>query len=126
MEVFVPNKTDRIITHLKKCTHFMKQTIPKKKEKVFNLSNDEQSNHQTLSGPTLEVAVSEYDRGMFEALQKDSISVTLMFNGWMNINNEQLIGTMLVTSVGKPYIWKVTDISMERESYTKIVRSHTL
>ncbi|CAG8824479.1 20503_t:CDS:2, partial [Cetraspora pellucida] len=169
IEVFVPNKMDRIIAHLKKCTHFTGQTTPEKREKVFNLSNNEQSSsydtmstssqsstqkgivrstsfspldnyspeaselfdflnpliklsdHQTLSGPTLEVAVSEYNRGMLKALQKDSIGVTLMFDGWTNINNKQLIGTMLVTSVRKPYIWKATDISIERESYTKVI-----
>ncbi|CAG8704781.1 23948_t:CDS:2, partial [Cetraspora pellucida] len=202
MEVFVSNKMDRIIVHLKKCIHFTGQTTPEEREKVFNLSNNEQSSsydtmstlsqsstqkgivqstsfglldnysvhplsqqdyekfkvlllrltvsccwafnwinkpetselfdflnpliklpdHQTLSGSTLEVAVFEYDKGMFEALQKDSIGVTLMFNRWTNVNNEQLIGTMLVISVKKPYIWKVIDISMKRESYTKVIK----
>ncbi|CAG8523816.1 6114_t:CDS:2, partial [Cetraspora pellucida] len=43
MEVFVLNKMDRIIAHLKKCTYFIEQTTSEKREKVFNLSNDEQS-----------------------------------------------------------------------------------
>ncbi|CAG8792190.1 401_t:CDS:2, partial [Cetraspora pellucida] len=123
MEVFVSNKIDRIIAHLKKCIHCTEQTTPEEREKVFNLSNDEQSTSGlwTLSRPTLEVAVSEYDREMFEALQKDSIGVTLMFDGWTNVNNKQLMGIMLVTLVGKPYIWKVMNISIERERYTKVI-----
>ncbi|CAG8697921.1 19782_t:CDS:2, partial [Cetraspora pellucida] len=161
IEVFVSNKTDRIIAHLKKCTYFTRQTTPEEREKVFNLSNNEQSSlydtmstssqsstqksivqstsfgpldnysvhsllqqdykkfkleaselfdflnpliklpdHWTLSGPTLEMAVSEYNREMFEALQKDSIGVTLMFDG-------------------ETLYLEDDDISMKRKSYTK-------
>ncbi|CAG8796381.1 10508_t:CDS:2, partial [Dentiscutata erythropus] len=34
-----PNKTDRIIQHLNKCTHFMEKTTPEEKDEIFALSN---------------------------------------------------------------------------------------
>ncbi|CAG8490730.1 7838_t:CDS:1 [Racocetra fulgida] len=39
---FFPNKTDKIVTHLKKCVHFIQQTTPEERKKVFDLSNNEQ------------------------------------------------------------------------------------
>ena len=42
---FFPNKKDRIILHLKKCTHFYAKIMPKKRNEIFLLArgndNDE-------------------------------------------------------------------------------------
>lgn len=35
---FFPNKTDRIIQHLKKCTHFFEATTSEKRDEIFSLS----------------------------------------------------------------------------------------
>lgn len=41
---FFPNKTDRIIQHLKKCPYFLEEATPEKKNEIFLLlrSNDNQ------------------------------------------------------------------------------------
>jgi hypothetical protein len=69
----------------------------------------------------LEAAVSEADKAMNEALHEDPISITLTFDGWTNVKNEQLLGVMIITSEGKPYVWKATDISTERESHIEVM-----
>ncbi|CAG8539188.1 4454_t:CDS:1, partial [Racocetra fulgida] len=33
------NKTDRIISHFKKCVHFIAETTAKKREEIFKLVN---------------------------------------------------------------------------------------
>jgi len=77
---------------------------------------------QTLGGQILKAAVSEEDKIMWEALREDPIGVTLTFDRWTNVKNEQLLGVMIITSEGKPYVWKATDISIERESHIKIMK----
>ena len=76
---------------------------------------------RTLDGQILKTAVSQEDKAMWEALHEDPIGVTLTFDGWTNVKNEQLLGVMIITSEGKPYVWKATDISMERESHIEII-----
>lgn len=76
---------------------------------------------RTLGGPILDTAVSIYDNEMYEALREDNIGTTLTFDGWTNVNNEQLMGVMIITSGGKPYTWKAVDVSVERESYINVM-----
>lgn len=42
--IFFPNKKDRIIQHLKKCTHFLEVTTPEIQDEIFSLlkSNENQ------------------------------------------------------------------------------------
>ncbi|PKY32017.1 hypothetical protein RhiirB3_449921, partial [Rhizophagus irregularis] len=58
---------------------------------------------------------------METALKEDQIGITLTFDGWVNVKNEQLLGTVLLSSEGKPYVWKAVDISSERENYTAVM-----
>ena len=39
-KIFFPNKTDRILLHLKKCTHFIEKTTPDIRDQIFALSKD--------------------------------------------------------------------------------------
>ena len=55
------------------------------------------------------------------ALKEDPVGITLTFDGWTNVNNEQLLGTVLLTSEGRPYVWRAVDISSERENYTAVM-----
>ncbi|GBC10077.1 hypothetical protein RclHR1_09310012 [Rhizophagus clarus] len=55
------------------------------------------------------------------AFKEDPVGVTLTFDGWTNVNNEQLLGTVILTSEGKPYVWKAVDISSEHENYTGVM-----
>jgi len=52
----------------------------------------------TLGGKILNDAVSEGDKVMHIALKEDIIGVTLTFDGWTNVNNEQLLGVVIMTS----------------------------
>jgi len=55
-------------------------------------------------------------------IKKDPIGITLTFDGWINVKNEQLLGVILITSEGRPYIWKAVDISSERENHLKVIK----
>ena len=51
---------------------------------------------------------------MLEKLVLDRIGITLSFDGWTNVCEQKLIGMVLTSSDGQPYIWKAADISSER------------
>uniref|UniRef100_U9TB46 DUF659 domain-containing protein n=1 Tax=Rhizophagus irregularis (strain DAOM 181602 / DAOM 197198 / MUCL 43194) TaxID=747089 RepID=U9TB46_RHIID len=55
------------------------------------------------------------------AIKEDPVGVTLTFDGWTNVKNEQLLGTVILSSEGKPYVWKAVDISSERKNYTAVI-----
>ena len=74
-----------------------------------------------LGGDILNKVVTELDDVMETALKEDPVGVTITFDGWTNVNNEQLLGTVLLTSEGKPYVWKAVDISSERENYIGVM-----
>lgn len=44
-KIFFPNKTDRIIQHLKKCTHFFAETSPEIRDEILSLSKNNSENH---------------------------------------------------------------------------------
>jgi Protein of unknown function (DUF 659) len=76
---------------------------------------------QTLGGEILKDAVSEKEEEMKIALKEDPIGVTLTFDGWTNVKNEQLLGIIIMTSEGRPYVWKADDISSERETHVEVI-----
>jgi len=77
--------------------------------------------HKTLSGEILTNAVSEGDNTMEMALKEDPVGITLTFDGWTNVKSEQLLGVVIMTSEGRPYVWKATDISSERETHVEVM-----
>ena len=74
-----------------------------------------------LGGKILTKAVEKADDAMNIALKEDPVGVTLTFDGWTNVKNEQLLGAVLITSEGRPYVWKAVDISIERENHIKVI-----
>src|SRR6266496_5163593 len=74
-----------------------------------------------LEGNILTKAVEKTDDAMNIALKEDPVGVTLTFDGWTNVKNEQLLGAVLITSEGRPYVWKAVDISIERENHIKVI-----
>ena len=76
---------------------------------------------KTLSGEILTNAVSEGDNTMEIALKEDPVGIILTFDGWTNIKSKQLLGVVIMTSEGRPYVWKATDISSERETYVEVI-----
>ena len=79
------------------------------------------SDHKILSGEILTNAVSEGDNTMEMALKEDPVGITLTFDGWTNVKSEQLLGVVIMTSEGRPYVWKATDISSERETHVEVM-----
>ena len=74
-----------------------------------------------LGGKILQDAVSEGNKVMQMALKEDPVGVTLTFDGWTNVKNEQLLGVVVITSEGRPYVWKADDISSERETHLEVM-----
>ena len=57
-----------------------------------------------LGGKILKKAVENADEIMDNTLKEDPVGVTLTFDGWTNVKNEQLLGSVLITSEEKPYV----------------------
>jgi Protein of unknown function (DUF 659) len=74
-----------------------------------------------LGGRILSDAVKDSNDTMVKVFQEDSVGVTLTFDGWTNVRNEQLLGVVIITSEGRPYVWKATDISSERETHVEVM-----
>ena len=47
-KTYFPNKTDRIVQHLKKCTHFFVATIPDIRSEIFLLSSSGNNEKQPV------------------------------------------------------------------------------
>jgi hypothetical protein len=95
---------------------------PEAKE-LFNFLNPHLKlpDRRELGGNILTKAVEKADDAMDIALKEDPVGVTLTFDGWTNVKNEQLLGAVLISSEGRPYVWKAVDISTERENHTKVM-----
>jgi len=66
-------------------------------------------------------AVSDGNDAMEIALKEDPVGITLTFDGWTNVKTEQLLGVVIMTSEGRPYVWKAADISSERETHVEVM-----
>jgi len=76
---------------------------------------------KTLSTEILSDAVKDFDKMMLEKLVLDRIGITLMFDGWTNVREQELMGTILMSSEGQPYVWKAMDISSERTTASEVM-----
>jgi len=56
-----------------------------------------------------------------EKLKNDKIGVVLAFDGWKNILNQHIFGSLFITSSGEILIWEASDISTERERLIEVV-----
>ncbi|RHZ86270.1 hypothetical protein Glove_52g163 [Diversispora epigaea] len=79
---------------------------------------------KTLSDKILHEAVTDLNNTMIEKLESDRIGITLSFDGWINVREQELMGTIIMSSDGQPYVWKAMDISGERhktDDYTRVL-----
>ena len=92
-------------------------------KELFNFLNPHLKlpDRRELGGNILTKAVEKTDDAMNIALKEDPVGVTLTFDGWTNVKNEQLLGAVLISSEGRPYVWKAVDISTERENHIKVI-----
>ena len=56
-----------------------------------------------------------------DALSNDNLGITLAFDGWKNILNQHIFGSLFITSFGEVLIWKASDISSERERLIEVI-----
>ncbi len=91
---------------------------------LFNFLNPflKLPDRRVLGSDILKEVVAEADNAMKIALKEDSVDIPLTFDRWTNVNNEQLLGTVLLTLEGRPYVWKAVDVSSERENYTEVIK----
>ncbi|RHZ77148.1 hypothetical protein Glove_185g69 [Diversispora epigaea] len=74
-----------------------------------------------LGGRILNEAVNDSNSWMIKNLQEDQIGVTVTFDGWTNVRNEHIMGIVIITSEGRPYVWKAIDISSEHETHIEVM-----
>jgi hypothetical protein len=76
---------------------------------------------KTLSTEILSDVVKDFDAMMLEKLVLDRIGITLSFDGWTNVREQELMGTVLMSSEGQPYVWKAIDVSSERSTTLEVM-----
>ncbi|RHZ73615.1 hypothetical protein Glove_230g119 [Diversispora epigaea] len=79
------------------------------------------SNRKTLSDKILHEAVTDLNNTMIEKLESDRIGITLSFDGWINVCEQELMGTIIMSFDGQPYVWKAMDVSGERHKTDDVI-----
>ncbi|GBC42490.2 uncharacterized protein OCT59_018644 [Rhizophagus irregularis] len=135
------DKTERLITHFKNCRNFYDTYDNDEKSKVFALgmkknnlmevnTNDSSINnyyyeeiqfHPALLYLPFHPNVEELDKTILEKLKLDQIEVTMSFDSWTNVREQELMETVLVTSDGQPFAWQAKDISCEHATTTEVM-----
>ena len=67
-----------------------------------------------LSGKILSQFSDQIVKNIKELAQKDSNGVTLTMDGWTNVTNQNIMGSILITSSGEVLVWQAIDISGKR------------
>jgi len=76
---------------------------------------------KTLGGRILDNESKTLENEMIQNLKNDSVGVTLSFDGWTNVLNQNILGSVFITSQGKVMIWKAIDISGELERWKEVI-----
>ncbi|RHZ87211.1 hypothetical protein Glove_39g7 [Diversispora epigaea] len=69
-----------------------------------------------LGDHILSDAVEDSNNTMIKVLQEDPT-----FDGWTNVRNEHLLDVVIITSEGRSFVWKATNISSERENHKEVI-----
>lgn len=75
---------------------------------------------QALGGRILNNEIKILKTEMEQKLKSDSVGVTLSFDGWTNVLNQNILGSVFITSKGEVLIWKEMDISGELERWKQV------
>jgi hypothetical protein len=70
-----------------------------------------------LAGPILNQAIKNIEQLRKEKLNQvhEQAGITLSFDGWKNIVNQELLGIMIVLPSDETLVWKAVDISDQME-----------
>jgi len=78
---------------------------------------------RALGGRILNNEVKSLQLQLENKIKNDPVGVTLCFDGWTNVINQNIFGSVFITSEGEVLIWEGEDISGEfdrwREVYDK-------
>ena len=76
-----------------------------------------------LAGPILDTAIKNIENIRKEKLNQvhEQAGITLSFDGWKNIVNQELFGVMIILPSGETLVWKAIDISGQRERAIDII-----
>ncbi|CAG8637389.1 4845_t:CDS:2, partial [Paraglomus occultum] len=66
---------------------------------------------RALAGRILSSHSAELQRKQVVDAKKEEIGNTLAFDGWKNVNHQEILGSVLITSKGKVLVWGAEDIS---------------
>ena len=76
---------------------------------------------QALGERILNNEIKILETEMEQKLKADSVGVTLSFDGWTNVLNQNILGSVFTTSEGEVLIWKGIDISGELERWKQVI-----
>ena len=74
-----------------------------------------------MGGRVLDDESKALENEMTQTLKNDSVGVTLSFDGWTNVLNQNLLGSVFITSEGKVIIWKAVNVSDELERWKEVI-----
>ncbi|CAG8838530.1 3221_t:CDS:2, partial [Gigaspora margarita] len=74
-----------------------------------------------LSNRILTKATDEVQTMIKELAHKDKIGITIAFDSWCNVVNQELMGVVFITSSGETLIWGAEDISIERQQQEEVI-----
>jgi len=76
-----------------------------------------------LAGPILNKAIKNIEDLRKKKLNQvhEQAGITLSFDGWKNIVNQELLGVMIILPSGETLIWKAVDISGQRERAIDVI-----
>jgi hypothetical protein len=76
---------------------------------------------KALSNRILDRETEDLNTLRDEKLINDTVGVVLAFDGWKNILNQHIFGSLFITSSGEVLIWETSDISSERERIIEVI-----
>ena len=76
---------------------------------------------RALGGRILNDESKTLEEEMTKKLINDSVGVTLAFDGWTNVLNQNILGSVFITSEGEVIIWKAVDVSDELERWKEVI-----
>ncbi len=78
-------------------------------------------NRKALSNHILKKETESLNILRNEKLINDKVGVVLAFDGWKNILNQHIFGSLFISSSGEILIWEASDISSERERLIEVM-----
>ncbi|KAF0433251.1 hypothetical protein F8M41_005105 [Gigaspora margarita] len=106
-----PNKTDRIIQHLKKCVHFADKTLPEEKEEISALPNNKgTSNEKRPASPYDIVSNSSKSSSARKVIVRSSSygpldNYTVRLLSQQDEEKVEILLLRLMISCGIPFHW---------------------